>query len=888
MFDGVGDDFDLKYAASLSQQQRSSSADLAALPTAVGRNAITRQNSVPEPSPRGTTASRSRTALRDYQKEATPATQKDIEDLRHAVRRLETKIQGLDSRVQYVNPWAVQHMWNVLLKLQQRVGVSDEHLPGTSWGAAGSSTPFGRHHASAAEDDTRSCSPLTPKHGPHLSVTLSAMDETMRSAAVCVAAQTALPASPHVWNLPVGVATLQLEESLVRQQVLIDACTEWHSIAMQRTADLEQRSGLERSAIAHTMMIMEQQQVHTQMRATSSQGEEAFPTTSLSPASIPRNRTFATSDASPLSPLSPNEHTSPLRVKLRSQFVSSIIHDDAFTDRLKFLLADFAQPLMEATQKRFIQDAERWMQAHTANLQHESHEFTKEMAAKWGTIQSALEHQRTVSQEQLETMLAEARRTTHDDATTVVRLREEIQNMTSTMALRLAQLDGWRDDLVAQMEDATERRLASLINTFRRIGEQQDVMQRRLDDIQSRQLLQHDAHLTATSDNDATGDEVATDGTHMAKALAYLDGLLLAPSTVRAVSGSHELHTANTSSVSSRLEDSVLLVELHAALTKLSQLLTSASASAAGVVAGTHHHVIHHSGTVVQLLGSTLKDLPLRPVNLFPVDTVVTVIVPLLLRHSMFALRSECARLKLPLSIQRGLEGVWRWMTEVSLGVVWRRTIREAEQETFNVAEEEAVLKHRLLLTQDHRRSRSTSCDSLSSRAYSMESRDTFQRRSKSPQPQIAPRDDRTAGAHHSRPAHSQRQVLQVESILTDDAPRTTHHADEVVSRLPAATTFYGGNSNPHSTAHRRSADVAVEPRRSSQPTDFSYLYDTQRPAAGNSAARSSHASTARTSWQGTSTRRGRDREPPPSSHQRSSSRTNTPLGFGPVRLAFR
>jgi hypothetical protein len=60
---------------------------------------------------------------------------------------------------------------------------------------------------------------------------------------------------------------------------------------------------------------------------------------------------------------------------------------------------------------------------------------------------------------------------------------------------------------------------------------------------------------------------------------------------------------------------------------------------------------------------------------LFPMHLVTSVVSAFLLRHNLYSLRSECARMKLPAHVTRGLEVGWQWLASLSTGVLLRKSM---------------------------------------------------------------------------------------------------------------------------------------------------------------------------------------------------------------------
>ncbi|EKG02765.1 hypothetical protein TCSYLVIO_006202 [Trypanosoma cruzi] len=82
----------------------------------------------------GTTAtSRSRALVVQHKKETAKATVKEVDVLHRGLKRLETRMHELESRVQYVNPWVVQYMWELLCELRDRIGMNYSHQREKAW-----------------------------------------------------------------------------------------------------------------------------------------------------------------------------------------------------------------------------------------------------------------------------------------------------------------------------------------------------------------------------------------------------------------------------------------------------------------------------------------------------------------------------------------------------------------------------------------------------------------------------------------------------------------------------------------------------------------------------------------------------------------------------------
>ncbi|SCU72648.1 uncharacterized protein TEOVI_000422600 [Trypanosoma equiperdum] len=83
--------------------------------------------------PGTTVTSRGRVLNTQYQKEVTSATVKEVDVVRRGLRCVETRIHQLESRVQHVNPWVVQHMWETLCELRDKVGLEYDKPDENVW-----------------------------------------------------------------------------------------------------------------------------------------------------------------------------------------------------------------------------------------------------------------------------------------------------------------------------------------------------------------------------------------------------------------------------------------------------------------------------------------------------------------------------------------------------------------------------------------------------------------------------------------------------------------------------------------------------------------------------------------------------------------------------------
>ncbi|RNF11678.1 hypothetical protein TraAM80_00761 [Trypanosoma rangeli] len=82
----------------------------------------------------GTTlTSRSRACVVQHRKETTKATVKEVDVVHRGLKRLETRMHELESRVQYVNPWVVQYMWEMLCDLRDKIGMKYSHQREKAW-----------------------------------------------------------------------------------------------------------------------------------------------------------------------------------------------------------------------------------------------------------------------------------------------------------------------------------------------------------------------------------------------------------------------------------------------------------------------------------------------------------------------------------------------------------------------------------------------------------------------------------------------------------------------------------------------------------------------------------------------------------------------------------
>ncbi|ESL09217.1 hypothetical protein TRSC58_03066 [Trypanosoma rangeli SC58] len=82
----------------------------------------------------GTTlTSRSRACVVQHRKETTKATVKEVDIVHRGLKRLETRMHELESRVQYVNPWVVQYMWEMLCDLRDKIGMNYSRQREKAW-----------------------------------------------------------------------------------------------------------------------------------------------------------------------------------------------------------------------------------------------------------------------------------------------------------------------------------------------------------------------------------------------------------------------------------------------------------------------------------------------------------------------------------------------------------------------------------------------------------------------------------------------------------------------------------------------------------------------------------------------------------------------------------
>ncbi|EKF31246.1 hypothetical protein MOQ_004913 [Trypanosoma cruzi marinkellei] len=80
-----------------------------------------------------TVTSRNRALVAQHKKETAKATVKEVDVLHRGLKRLETRMHELESRVQYVNPWVVQYMWELLCELRDRIGMNYSHRREKAW-----------------------------------------------------------------------------------------------------------------------------------------------------------------------------------------------------------------------------------------------------------------------------------------------------------------------------------------------------------------------------------------------------------------------------------------------------------------------------------------------------------------------------------------------------------------------------------------------------------------------------------------------------------------------------------------------------------------------------------------------------------------------------------
>ncbi|CUG82167.1 Hypothetical protein, putative [Bodo saltans] len=105
---------------------------------------------------------------------------------------------------------------------------------------------------------------------------------------------------------------------------------------------------------------------------------------------------------------------------------------------------------------------------------------------------------------------------------------------------------------------------------------------------------------------------------------------------------------------------------------------------------GNSYHGSRSATSSTAALAVGIKDLVLRPVSLFPMHLVTSVVSAFLLRHNNYSLRSECIRMKLPAHVARGLEVGWQWLLSLSIGVLLRKsmTIFPADDDPLHMATE--------------------------------------------------------------------------------------------------------------------------------------------------------------------------------------------------------
>lgn len=741
MFDGQGEDFDLQYAAA----ER-------AIPQSVGGIPISRSSPRrPSVQPRQTTLSRNRAASSDLRRETVQATGKDIDELRLAMRKLDNKYNELESRVRYVNPWAVQHMWEVLLRLQERVGGLGYHMDPRDMRVFGTTPNANTLHASPTfvakggddrSDPYRSCSPLTPLQRDICDVEASAATLEV-SSSFTVGGAERLSAYHRktmlLWQESVGRQLLAVEQASERARVM---------------------------AAMAASVVNAQLALHAQSReqlwcANNSANDET-PTT---PVRFFGHSRFQQSHAAV------EEQSTGPQPKLRSKFVHALITDDGFTERVKYLLADFVRPILATSQQHFIAEAEKWMHHHTTNLQHEAHENMKRINEAVASSLSSITAREEALHATVERQLAEAHRVAKDHVTVVDRLRSEVLDASDAIHLKLQKMSNWREELFSTMEATIEQRLGSLTSTLERIGDHQDLIQRRLDDVQSKHVMLTDGALAACGGNSSAtaGDGLslaACDGKRLVQAVAYLDGMLLAPSAAADAGGG--------TSASTRLEDSVLLYELRATLAKLWDFFCHGGNSKTGAV------------------GLSLEDLVQRPSNLFSADVITKEVAPFVMRHSAFSLRAECARASLPPYVARGLEGGWLWLTHLCTAAMLRRFVLDDDKEDVlhclpPMAGQGQPL-HRIGFVREYQ---SNDYPALRHHLPAHESANARQRSSS-----VESRDsgDRC-------PASRQSRVEQM-SLIQDDHRRPT--------------SFYSGAQARHTTSHN------------SNQLDFSHLYTPQ------------------------------------------------------------
>lgn len=673
MFDGTdaADDIDLR-------QQH--------LPLTIGHHSITHRPTSSSPSPRTTTLSRGRTIAADMKKESTPATQKDIDGLKLSMRQLETRFHELESRVQYVNPWAVQHMWEVLMKLQERsggihsaggddvgggggggdvngifpggaaMGFSSPPLHGgggrlrSSGASVGPSERAGNTSAASPRDDVdlyRSCSPLTP-HVP-LSTTFD----------VSIKFPSAQPTTTFgsLQNAAYGLA---LEEWMARQQLALDESTQRSRLLI---LVLGHRTPVEHSRDA---VWATPQQKHRGKGLLQSSPQRAsgrlFP---IDDEDYDDDEPFSNSTRGRA-----GRQSAAAPPRLRSKFVEALLTDRGFEDRIRTLLADFVHPIMESSQKRFVSEAERWMQVHTGNIHHEFHEQMKTLSSEKDAATALLHDRLDNASSSIAGVVSHAKAIVNDSVATVNRLRDDVVESSNAVALKLQRLDTFQQEIMREVSSALDTRLSSLRASLERIGEHQDLLHRRLDDVQTRHLAPSTCAASMSDNGDAGDSEQRlrrlADGTLLEQSVSYLDGMLLAPSSSNLNPAEHDdIGGTRDPSPTNRLSDSVLLHDIHDAIHRMWSVVTSRGAG--------------HSRNPQQHLAVGIRDLVLRPVSLFPMQLVSSVVSAFLLRHNMYSLRSECSRMKLPPHVSKGLEVGWQWLESLSVGVLLRRSLSESD-----------------------------------------------------------------------------------------------------------------------------------------------------------------------------------------------------------------
>lgn len=371
--------------------------------------------------------------------------------------------------------------------------------------------------------------------------------------------------------------------------------------------------------------------------------------------------------------------------RLRSKFVEALITDSGFEERIRSMLADFVHPIVESSQKRFVTDAERWMQVHTGNIHHEFHEQMKTLTSEKDAATALIHGRIDAATTAIHDVVANAKSVVHDAVTTVDRLREDVVESSSAVALKIQRLDAFQQEMTKQVNMALDARLSSLRSSLERIGEHQDLLHRRLDDVQTRHIV---GDGSGGADVDYIGGhgeslqrkQVTSDGAALEQSVAYLDGMLLAPSAVTPADGEGD-HEEPASQYNNRLSDSVLLHDLHNALHRMWGVVTTRGG---GATTSSQPQLSHTT------LAVGIKDLVCRPVSLFPMQLITAVVSTFLLRHNIFSLRSECARMKLPAHVGSGLEIGWKWLASLSIGVLLRRglTLFPEDQDPLKVHSE--------------------------------------------------------------------------------------------------------------------------------------------------------------------------------------------------------